>query len=152
MNACLNSCHNFSSTVGIFQQKTTSSASDGEYSLHDKDPVNYPEYVVEKMGSGRHSFEDPKCEDVRPLQSQPLDNHHDSKVTKSVVIVEDLTNSTPPGIPASKAVYHVSHIEDETSDECPSPTETDISAAPESEGEVNIFPMKFELSVVYIVM
>ncbi|KAM5553498.1 hypothetical protein ABKV19_025629 [Rosa sericea] len=112
-------------------QMPTSSASDREYSLHD----NYPEYVVEKVGSGRHSFEDPKYEDVCPVQSQPLDNHNDNKVTKSVVIVEDLTNSTPPGIPASKAVYRVSHLEDETSDECSSPTETEISAAPESEGK-----------------
>lgn len=122
----------------------TSSASDREYSLHD----NYPEYVVEKVGSGRHSFENLKCEDVRPVQSQPLDNHNDNKVTKSVVIVEDLTNSTPPGIPASKAVYRVSHIEDETSDECSSPTETEISAAPESERKVNKYPVKFELLVV----
>ncbi|KAL6191883.1 hypothetical protein ACLB2K_038272 [Fragaria x ananassa] len=109
-------------------QVPTSSASDGEYSLQD----NYPEYLVEKVG--RHSSEDLKCEDVHPVQSQPLDNHSDNKVTKAVVIVEDLTNSTPAEIPPSKAVYCVSHI-DETSDECLSPTEMEISEAADSEGK-----------------
>ncbi|PQP99426.1 uncharacterized protein Pyn_11980 [Prunus yedoensis var. nudiflora] len=85
------------------------------------DPVNYPEYVVENVGLSRQSSEVTKCDDAIPVQSQRLDNHHDNKATESVVIVEDLTNSTPPGIPSSKVAYHVSHIEDEDSDECSSP-------------------------------
>lgn len=130
----------------LFQKLATSAASDGEYSPLYKDPVNYPEYVVENVGLSRQSSEVTKCDDAIPVQSQPLDNHHENKAPESVVIVEDLTNSTPPGIPSSKVAYHVSNIEDEDSDECSSPRETDTgSTAPESDDKVNILPIKFKL-------
>ncbi|BBG92649.1 PB1 domain-containing protein tyrosine kinase, partial [Prunus dulcis] len=121
-------------TQEFLDKLATSAASDGEYSPLDKDPVNYPEYVVENVGLSRQSSEVTKCDDAIPVQSQCLDNHHDNKATESVVVVEDLTNSTPPGIPSSKVAYHVSNIEDEDSDECSSPREIDTgSTAPESD-------------------
>ncbi|CAL2225622.1 unnamed protein product [Prunus armeniaca] len=121
-------------TQEFLDKLATSAASDGEYSALDKDPVNYPEYVVENVGLSRQSSEVTKCDDAIPVQSQRLDDHHDNKAKESVVIVEDLTNSTPPGIPSSKVACHVSNIEDEDSDECSSPRETDTgSTAPESD-------------------
>ncbi|KAM1172302.1 hypothetical protein ACFX2I_022421 [Malus domestica] len=109
----------------------TTAAPDGEFSLHDKEPMNYP-----NVGLSRQSSEVTNCEDAIPAQLQPLDNWHDNKLTDSVVIVEDLTNMTPSGIPASKVVYHVSHTEDEASDDCSSPGETVTgSLAPASDNK-----------------
>ncbi|KAM1746397.1 hypothetical protein ACFX11_013032 [Malus domestica] len=107
----------------------TTAAPDREFSLHDKESRNYPEYLVENICLNKQSSEVTNCEGAIPAQSQPLDNRHDNKVTDSVIIVEDLTNNTPPGIPASKVVYNVSHIEDEASDDCSSTGETETGSS-----------------------
>ncbi|PQQ19381.1 uncharacterized protein Pyn_39647 [Prunus yedoensis var. nudiflora] len=71
-------------TQEFLDKLATSAASDGEYSPHDRNPVNYPEYVVENVGLSRQSSEVTKCDDAIPVQSQRLDNHHDNKATESV--------------------------------------------------------------------
>ncbi|KAK9289172.1 hypothetical protein L1049_017646 [Liquidambar formosana] len=92
------------------------------------------DYKVEKEGLGGHSYKGSNFGDAIFVQSQPLHNLQDNTLPESVVVVEDVTDCTLPGIPSSSTV--VPHVEDEASDEIPSPLETDVeSITPESDCE-----------------
>lgn len=91
----------------LFQKTTTGAVLSGEAPLHDTDPRNHPDYQVQMVGLS---------------QSQPSDSHPENKM-ESVVIVKDITDCTPPGIPFSSKV--VPRIEDEACDDFPSPRKSE---------------------------
>jgi hypothetical protein len=102
-----------------------------------------PVYKVELVGFSTQSYDEVTVGDGICVQSQPSDMPPDNKVLEPEVIVEDVTDCTPPGIPVCSKV--VPCIEDEDSDYLPSPRKTEAeSATPESECEVNMFPIDLE--------
>lgn len=103
-----------------------------------------PVQKVELVGFSTQSYEELKIGDVICVQSQEADGHPDNKVPEQMVIVEDVTDCTLPGIPLCSKI--VPCIEDEDSDDLVSPRKTETeNSTPESECEVNIFPMELEL-------
>lgn len=117
----------------LFQNSTTSTV------LSRETPVQ----KVELVGFSTQSCEELKIGDVICVQSQESDGHPDNKVLQQV-IVEDVTDCTPPGIPLCSKI--VPCIEDEDSDDLLSPRKTETeNSTPESECEVNIFPLELEL-------
>lgn len=118
----------------LFQNSTTSTV------LSRETPVQ----KVELIGFSTQSYEELKIGDVICVQSQESDGHPDNKVLEQTVIVEDVTDCTPAGIPLCSKI--VPCIEDEDSDDLLSPRKTESeNSTPESECEVNIFPMELEL-------
>uniref|UniRef100_A0A5B7BJ31 Protein kinase domain-containing protein n=1 Tax=Davidia involucrata TaxID=16924 RepID=A0A5B7BJ31_DAVIN len=105
-----------------------------EVALHDEDLTNHSNSIVEKVGPGELSHELSKFGDATFVQSQPSDNHHDSIVLESAVIVEDVTDSMPPDIPSSSTA--VPYVQVETIEEISSPRERETeNVAPESDYE-----------------
>ncbi|KAF2285629.1 hypothetical protein GH714_006055 [Hevea brasiliensis] len=97
-----------------FPNVSKTAASSKLFSFYDEDPLNYPDHKVEIVSISRKPYEGPKIRDA----PQRLDDHHENKVLESVVIVEDVTGTTPPDIPFSSRVFP--QIEEEATDEFPS--------------------------------
>ncbi|KAH9650125.1 protein kinase domain-containing protein [Citrus sinensis] len=113
--------------------KLTSAASSREATINDEDPRIYYNYGAEKIVI-RRSNEGQNPRTAVRAQVVLSENDDEHNVLKSAVIVEDVTDSIPPGIPSSSSV--VPFVQDDVSDDCPSPivTETE-SAHPDSDHE-----------------
>ncbi|KAJ6414656.1 hypothetical protein OIU84_003622 [Salix udensis] len=90
--------------------KSDRSASSRLDSSFREDPVNYNE-KVEKIHDRGLSYKESIEGDALYVQSQPLYDHHDDRIAEPVVIVEDVTGTTPPDIPLSLNV--VPRVEEE---------------------------------------
>ncbi|KAJ6703105.1 KINASE SUPERFAMILY WITH OCTICOSAPEPTIDE/PHOX/BEM1P DOMAIN-CONTAINING PROTEIN [Salix viminalis] len=90
--------------------KSDRSASSRLDSSFREDPVNYNE-KVEKIHDRGLSYKESIDGDALYVQSQPLYDHHDDRIAEPVVIVEDVTGTTPPDIPLSLNV--VPRVEEE---------------------------------------
>lgn len=115
-------------------QKLTRVASSGEATINDEDPKIYYNYSAGKVFI-RQSNEGQNPRIAIRAQVVLSENDEQHNVLKSAVIVEDVTDSIPPGIPSSSSV--VPFVQDHVSDDYPSPivTETE-SAHPDSDLKV----------------
>ena len=134
-----------SSNFKISIQKSNSSASSRLDSLCHEDPVNYNE-KVEKIHDKGLSYEESIDGDALYVQSRHLDNHHDDKIAEPLVIVEDVTGTTPPDIPLSWNV--VPRVEEELAEGFQSDGDIEVeSTCQEYESEVTCFLLIWILCV-----
>lgn len=116
----------------------------GEAPLRDIDSLNHPDYQVQMVGLSQTCYEGAKFGEAIYDQSQSSDSHPEHK-TESVVIVKEITDCTPAGIPFLSKV--VTSIEDEACDDLPSPTKSEAeNATLGSECEVKNLTMELEFS------
>ncbi|KAG6667790.1 uncharacterized protein LOC122316439 [Carya illinoinensis] len=108
-------------------KSTTSTVFCREAPLYNSDPLDYSDHKVDIVGHGRPSYDEAKFGDVIGVQSQPSYCHPDNKKLESVIIVEDITDSTRPGAPLSSKV--VSSTENEANDDLLSPRQTEAENA-----------------------
>ncbi|CAK7336216.1 unnamed protein product [Dovyalis caffra] len=99
-------------------------------SLCDEYPVDCP-VKVEKIHDKGLSYAEPMDRDALYVQSQPLDNHHDDKMPEPVVIVEDVTGTTPPDIPLS--LNAVPRVEEEVTEGFQSDENTEAASTCQDE-------------------
>lgn len=126
----------------LYQKSTTSTVPRMEAPLHNTGALNYPEHKDEIVELSRQSYDRVKSGDIIGVQLQSSDSHPDNNKLESLVI-EDVTDCPPPGIPLSLEV--VPRVEDEATDDSASPTYTEAEDGTlESECEVNIFPTGIE--------
>ncbi|KAF3457625.1 hypothetical protein FNV43_RR02283 [Rhamnella rubrinervis] len=117
-----------------FQKVASTVNSDREACLHDKEALLHGFHDIEMFSLKREAYEGPKFGHTVSVQSQPLDGCHDDHTMEPIVIVEDITHITLPGIPSSSRV--VAYVEEEGSDECTSHREKKVgSCMMESSGE-----------------
>lgn len=137
-----------SSNFKISTQKSDRSASSRLDSSSREDPVNYNE-KVEKIHDRGLSYKESIDGDALYVQSQPLYDHHDDRIAEPVVIVEDVTGTTPPDIPLSLNV--VPRVEEELAEGFQSDGDIEVeSTGREYESEVTCFLLVWILSVYYI--
>ena len=122
-------------------QKLTSAASSREATINDEDPRIYYNYRAEKIFI-RRSNEGQNPRIAVRAQVVVSENDDEHNVLKSAVIMEDLTDSIPPGIPYSSSV--VPFVQDDVSDDYPSPMVTETESAHSDSGlevALDIFPI-----------
>lgn len=119
------------------QKVAKTAASSKLFSFYDEEPLSYPDYKVESVSFSGKPYKESKIIDG----PEQLDYHNENKMLESIVIVEDVTGTTPPDIPFSSRVFP--HVEEEVTDEFPShrDTETESTAqGSESEVEFSLIP------------
>ncbi|XP_040993868.1 LOW QUALITY PROTEIN: uncharacterized protein LOC121240468 [Juglans microcarpa x Juglans regia] len=104
-------------------KSTTSTVFCREAPLYNSDPLDYSDHMVDIVGHGRPSYDEAKFGDVIGVQSQPSYCRPDNKKLESVIIIEDITDSTRPGTPLSSKVF--SCTENEANDDVLSPRQTE---------------------------
>ncbi|KAF5464947.1 hypothetical protein F2P56_014984 [Juglans regia] len=104
-------------------KSTTSTVFCREAPLYNSDPLDYSDHMVDIVGHGRPSYDEAKFGDVIGVQSQPSYCRPDNKKLESVIIIEDITDSTRPGTPLSSKVF--SCTENEANDDFLSPRQTE---------------------------
>ncbi|KAK9183303.1 hypothetical protein WN944_026454 [Citrus x changshan-huyou] len=112
-------------------KKLTSAASSREATINDEDPRIYYNYGAEKIFI-RRSNEGQNPRTAVRAQVVLSENDDEHNVLKSAVIMEDVTDSIPPGIPYSSSV--VPFVQDDVSDDYPSPMVTETESAHSDSG------------------
>ncbi|KAH9650158.1 protein kinase domain-containing protein [Citrus sinensis] len=113
---CINPC-----------SKLTSTASSRQATINDEDPRIYYTYGAEMIFIRRsNEGQNPRI----AVRAQVVQSENDYE--HNVLIVEDLTDSIPPGIPSSSSV--VPFEQDDVSDDYPSPMVTETESAHSDSG------------------
>ncbi|XP_002518140.2 uncharacterized protein LOC8265633 [Ricinus communis] len=114
----------------VQNSKSVATAASGRVvSPYYEDPVNYPGNNVEDVSIRGQLQMELKIRDAPKW----LDDLHQNRVLGSVVLVEDVTGTTPPDIPLASRI--IPHVEEDASDEFESHITEVESTAPESESE-----------------